>query len=110
MGNEVFQAPADEKELIMDCILIAEIGINHNGDMLMAERMIDAAKEAGANAVKFQNYEVSDFIEDHELTYTYENQNGIFVESQLDIFKRCELNLDKLIRLKRYADSKNILF
>ena len=44
------------------CFLIAEIGVNHNGDMDLAFKLIDAAKESGADAVKFQTYKVENFV------------------------------------------------
>ena len=44
------------------CFIVAEIGINHNGSLELAKKMIIAAKKSGADAVKFQNYEVDDFI------------------------------------------------
>jgi len=53
------------------CFLAAEVGINHNGEMELAHRLIDAAAEAGADAVKFQNYRTEDFISDPSLTYEY---------------------------------------
>ena len=48
--------------------IAAEIGINHNGNMDLARRMIDAAADAGADAVKFQNYRTEDFVSDRALT------------------------------------------
>jgi N,N'-diacetyllegionaminate synthase len=56
------------------CFIAAEIGINHNGDIALARRMIEAAAETGADAVKFQNYQTADFLADDSLTHTYENQ------------------------------------
>ena len=51
--------------------IVAEIGINHNGDMNLAKKMILAAKESGADAVKFQNYKTEDFILEKTVDYTY---------------------------------------
>ena len=73
------------------CYVIAEIGINHNGDPALAERSIAAAAEAGADAVKFQNYRTEDFVSDRSLMYEYVSQGKPVVESQFDMFKRCEL-------------------
>ena len=50
--------------------IVAEIGINHNGDMNLAKKMI-LAKESGADAVKFQNYKTEDFVLDRTIEYTY---------------------------------------
>src|SRR5262245_36778307 len=87
------------------CYLVAEIGINHNGDMKLARQAIDAAQAAGADAVKFQNYRTEDFVVDRSLTYTYTSQGRSVTESQYDMFKRCELSPDQLRELKEHCDS-----
>ena len=66
-----------QRNMIMQftkAFLVAEIGINHNGDISLAEDMICAAAEAGADAVKFQNYRTEDFLSDRNLLYTYTGQ------------------------------------
>ena len=90
--------------------LVAEIGINHNGDIALAEKMIRAAASVGADAVKFQNYRTEDFLSDHTLTYTYKSQGREVTESQLAMFNRCELNRDDLERLKRCCDASGVQF
>ena len=92
------------------CLIAAEIGINHNGDMDLAKRTIRAAAEAGADAVKFQNYRTEDFICDLSLTYSYESQGKRVEESQYDMFKRYELTRGQLHALKEYCDHVGILF
>lgn len=91
-------------------LLVAEIGINHNGDMALAETMIRAAAAAGADAVKFQNYRTEDFLSDHTLTYTYRSQGREITESQFAMFKRCELDRTGLAHLKRCCDEAGVLF
>ena len=91
------------------CFIVAEIGINHNGDMALAERTIDAAAAAGADAVKLQNYRTEDFVTDRSLTYEYRAGDRRVVESQWEMFKRCELSAADLARLKTYADRRNIV-
>lgn len=91
-------------------MLAAEIGINHNGDMELAHRMIDAAADAGADAVKFQNYHTEDFLSDRSLTYEYVSQGKTVVESQFDMFKRCELSPERLRELREHCDSRRVLF
>ncbi len=91
-------------------LLIAEIGINHNGDMDLAETMIHAARDAGADAVKFQNYVADEFLSDHTLTYTYLSQGREVTESQLAMFKRYELSDADLVRLKQCCDRAGVLF
>jgi N-acetylneuraminate synthase/N,N'-diacetyllegionaminate synthase len=92
------------------CLLVAEIGINHNGDMNLAHRLIDAAADAGADAVKFQNYHTEDFISDRSLTYTYVSQGKRIVEAQYDMFKRCELSPTALVYLREHCDQRGIIF
>ena len=76
--------------------IAAEIGINHNGDMNLAHKSIDAAADAGADAVKFQNYRTKDFISDASLKYEYTSRGQTVIESQQEMFKRCELSPDSL--------------
>jgi len=92
------------------CFLVAEIGINHNGDMDLARKMIDAAARAGADAVKFQNYRTEDFISDRSLTHEYVSQGRTVVESQYDLFKRCELRRTALLELKKFSDDRGAIF
>ncbi len=92
------------------CLLIAEIGINHNGDMALAETMVRAAAAAGADAVKFQNYRTEDFLSDHTLQYTYRSEGREVTESQFAMFKRCELSDVDLLRLKRCCDAAGVMF
>ncbi len=92
------------------CFLAAEVGINHNGDMDLAHRSIDAAVEAGADAVKFQNYRTEDFISDRSLMYEYVSQGKIVVESQYDMFKRCELAPRTLRELREHCDQRGVVF
>lgn len=91
--------------------IVAEIGINHNGDMDLAKKMIDAAVEAGVDSVKFQNYITEDFLSvDTSLTYEYENNGQKIVESQFDMFKRCQLSPENVHQLKEYCDRSGIIF
>ena len=70
--------------------VIAEIGINHNGDMSLARKMIEEAARSGADAVKFQNYSTEDFIVDKTLTYSYENQGKKVIGFQVGICRRLQ--------------------
>jgi N,N'-diacetyllegionaminate synthase len=92
------------------CFLAAEIGINHNGDLKLAHRSIDAAADAGAEAVKFQNYRTEDFVSDRSLTHQYVSQGKTVVESQYEMFKRCELAPQSLRDLRRHCDQRGIIF
>lgn len=90
--------------------IIAEVGINHNGDMELARKHIEAAHRAGADAVKFQNYRTEDFLSDDSLEYTYSNQGQEITESQFAMFKRCELSRDDLKMLAAYSKELGLQF
>src|ERR1700741_2909142 len=92
------------------CMVVAEVGINHNGDLALACRSIDAAAEAGADAVKFQNYRTEDFLSDRTLTYEYVSQGRTVLEPQFDMFKRCELNSEQLSELREHCDELEGIF
>lgn len=76
--------------------MIAEAGLNHNGDIKLAYDLIDAASDCGADAVKFQTFNTSEFIA-HASPY-------------FDIFKSAELTPDDFAGLKAHADKLGILF
>lgn len=90
--------------------VIAEVGLNHNGDFALAVKSIEAAAEAGADAVKFQNYRIEDFLFDGSLTYTYSSKGREFTESLWDICKRCEMKREWLPLLKKLCDDLNVVF
>ncbi|MCS5597590.1 MAG: N-acetylneuraminate synthase family protein [Alphaproteobacteria bacterium] len=90
--------------------IVAEIGINHNGDMTLAKEQIAAAAEAGADSVKFQNYHVNDFVRDPSLMFTYKSQGKEVTESQFDMFTRYQIGLDEMFVLKEYCDKCGIIF
>ena len=71
--------------------IVAELGINHNGSLSLAKKMIKAAKQSGADAVKIQSFVTEDFVGDKKLKYTYRSRGKSVTESQYDMFKRNEL-------------------
>jgi N,N'-diacetyllegionaminate synthase len=90
--------------------IVAEIGINHNGDMELAKKTIIAAKDAGADAVKFQNYKTEDFVPIKNLEYEYTSQGNKIKEFQYDMFKRYELSDGQICELKEFCDHNFIDF
>jgi sialic acid synthase SpsE len=92
----------------METFIIAEVGINHNGDLELAKKMAKVAHECGVNAVKFQTFKASDFISDPNLSYTYKSQGEIITESQLDMFTRYEFNDEQWKELFKYCDELGI--
>ena len=90
--------------------IIAEAGINHNGNMNLAKEMILVAKDCGVDAVKFQTFCAKDFIQDRSLYYTYKSQGKVITEPIIDMFERAEFTVNEWIELKRYCDEQGILF
>ncbi len=90
--------------------IIAEAGINHNGDISLAKKMVIAARNAGADAVKFQTFYAKDFIQDRSVTYTYKSQGKEITEPIIDMFERSELTEDEWRELKQFCDNEGILF
>ena len=86
------------------CLIIAEIGINHNGSYAMAIRMIDAAKEAGADAVKFQTFSTDALVTKSAKMAAYQQKNTKKKSTQWDLLKKCELNALEFKKLKAYCD------
>ena len=70
--------------------IIAEVGINHNGNLNTALEMIDIAKSSGADAVKFQTFKSEEFCGDPEQQFTYRSAGKEVTESMLSMFKRVE--------------------
>jgi len=90
--------------------IVAEAGLNHNGEIQKALQMIKIAKESGVDAIKFQTFRASEFIEDTTLTYTYFSQGKKVTESQLELFKRCELSRKEWFKIKEKCDKEKIMF
>ena len=95
-----------------DCqpFIIAEAGINHNGEIANALKMIDIAKTAGADAIKFQTFEASGIVIDSSLTFTYKSQGKEITESMFEMYKRCEFSKIEWIKIKQKCDEAKILF
>lgn len=92
------------------CFVIAEAGVNHNGDPRLARELIDAAYAAGVDAVKFQTWITEKLVTRDAAMADYQAANTNRVESQFDMLKRLELSRDVFRDLKTYADRRGILF
>ena len=90
---------------------IAEIGINHNGDLELAKEMILLAKDAGAKTVKFQFYDVDIYIDDDASKPDYQKQSKYKPAlSQKEIIREAQLTLEELLQLKDFALKEHIGF
>ncbi len=92
------------------CFIIAEAGVNHNGDVELAKRLIDVAVDAGADAVKFQTFKAESVISSQALKAPYQKVTTGKDESQLEMVKRLELSFDTFRELYEYCRGKDILF
>lgn len=90
--------------------IVLEVGINHNGELENAFAMIHLAREAGADAVKFQTFKAEEFVADHTLTYTYTSQGREITEPQIDMFKRYEFSPDEWQAVRGRCDEEGITF
>jgi len=91
--------------------IIAEIGANHNGDMQLCKRMIDAAKDCGANAVKFQSWSVSSLISETEYARntSYSDKRKHF-GSLKEMVEKYQLTGDQHFEIVSYCADKDITF
>lgn len=92
------------------CFVIAEAGVNHNGDVKMAQRLIDAAAAAGADAVKFQTFSAEQLVSPVAPKAAYQQQTTGAAESQLAMLQRLELPRAAYPELQSHARSRDVLF
>lgn len=92
------------------CLIIAEAGVNHNGKLDLALKLCDAAKEAGADVVKFQTWKTEKIITRNVAQADYQTTNTGVEESQYDMLKRLELTYDDFRKIKEYCDDIGIIF
>ena len=96
------------------CFIIAEAGVNHNGDIRIAKQLVDAAKEAEADAVKFQTFKSENLVTSKASIASYQKKNlgkdKDGEQSQLEMLKKLELSNDDFNELKVYCDKRSILF
>ncbi|MFN8396531.1 MAG: N-acetylneuraminate synthase [Bacteroidia bacterium] len=92
------------------CFIIAEAGVNHNGDPEIARLLIDAAADAGADAVKFQTFKAEKLVTKSAKMADYQVQNTGVVESQLEMLRKLELQYADHAELRDYANAKGLIF
>ena len=90
--------------------IIAEAGVNHNGDLSLAKKLVDAAVEVGADAIKFQTFKSEDICTPDATQAGYQVKNTNKKESQLEMIKRLELSKEDHYELKKHCDQKKIIF
>lgn len=91
-------------------IIIAEAGVNHNGDIALAKQLIDVAAEAGVDYVKFQTFKSENLVSPEASKADYQKLNEGESGSQLDMLKRLELSYADFEILKDYCAEKGVQF
>lgn len=90
--------------------VIAEVGVNHSGDMNVAKKLIDLASDSGADAVKFQTFRAEHLILPSVQKAPYQQKTTEAKESQMDMLKKLEVTREQNLELKQYCQEKNIIF
>jgi N,N'-diacetyllegionaminate synthase len=94
----------------MRTLIIAEAGVNHNGDLILARQLIDVAAEAGADRVKFQTFTADSVVTTHAGKADYQIQSADTAESQHAMLRRLELTRDLHEELIAYSKLRGIQF
>lgn len=92
------------------CFIIAEAGVNHNGNLEMARQLVDAAAESQADAVKFQTFKTENLLTLDAPKARYQKETTGAAESQFEMIRRLELSADMHRELMAYCQDQGILF
>jgi len=92
------------------CFIIAEAGVNHNGNINLAKKLIEVSKDAGVDAVKFQTFKAESVVVKNAKKAEYQKETTDARESQYDMIKKLELTEEDFKELADYAKEKDILF
>lgn len=90
--------------------IIAEAGVNHNGSIELAKKLIDKASEAGADAVKFQSFKAESLVTKSAMKAEYQKETTGNSDGQFDMIKKLELDYTKHEELAEYCKAKDIMF
>ena len=94
----------------MSVFIIAEAGVNHNGSVDLAKKLIDVASISGADAVKFQTFKAENLVAKDTQKAEYQKQTTDASESQFDMIKKLELDVEAHKELIAYCQEKDIMF
>jgi N,N'-diacetyllegionaminate synthase len=91
-------------------VIIAEAGVNHNGDIRLAKQLIDVAAEAGADYVKFQTYSADRLVIPNAPKADYQRQSIDVFETQFEMLKKLELSIENHLELMEHCKESSIKF
>ena len=91
-------------------LIIAEAGVNHNGDIKLAEKLIDVAAQAGVDYVKFQTFKAETIVSKNAKKANYQIKNTNDNDTQFEMLKNLELSNINHEILINYCKKKNIQF
>lgn len=95
----------------MSVYIIAEAGVNHNGDIQLAKKLCDAAKSSGVDAVKFQTWKTENIVTKAAPLAAYQEQNiSAKNDSQFEMLKKLELSYDDFVELQKYCEQIGVRF
>ena len=94
----------------MRTLIIAEAGVNHNGDIQLARQLIDAARNAGADCIKFQTFKAENIVSKFARKADYQKKTTNADKSQLDMLRQLELSFDDFRDLQVYCRKVGITF
>lgn len=90
--------------------IIAEAGVNHNGDISIAKKLVDTATQAGVDAIKFQTFITENLVSKDAKKACYQQKSTENQETQFEMLKALELSKDMHLELIAYCEKKNIMF
>lgn len=90
--------------------IIAEAGVNHNGSIELAKKLIDVASDSGADAVKFQTFKAEKLVSKSAQKADYQKRTTDKNESQFEMIKKLELNVEAHKELMAYCKARSIMF
>lgn len=90
--------------------IVAEAGVNHNGNVALGKKLIDLAKDAGADAVKFQTFKTEKIVTSYAEKAGYQKETTGVSELQYEMLKKLELKDEEFMELFNYAKKRSVIF